>query len=173
MTTHPQDALRLPTGGELIFTPCPGTQGASLEESLAQLREAGAQAVITLTPADELARLEVAALPEAVAAAGLGWFHLPLEDDAAPGRDFEQAWTAERDAILSLVSGHGSVAIHCRGGSGRTGLMAALILRAMGTDGASADAQVKGLRPRALTLPAHTDYLAAVDGRTPAQEPTQ
>jgi protein-tyrosine phosphatase len=172
MTTHPHDALELPTGASLILTPCPGTQGASLADSVADLRRAGADAVITLTPADELARLDVAALPEAVAAAGLDWFHLPLEDDAAPGADFEQAWSAERDAILSLVSGHGTIAIHCRGGSGRTGFMAALILRAMGTDAASADAQVKDLRPRALTLPAHTDYLAAWDGRNPAQEPT-
>ena len=173
MTAHPYDALPLADGGKLIFTPCPGTKGVGLAESLAQLRQAGADAVISMTPSDELARLEVAALPEAVAAAGMRWFHCPVEDDAAPGPDFEKAWAANRDAVLALVFQQGSIAIHCRGGSGRTGLMAALILREMGMDGARADAVVKGLRPKALTLQAHTDYLAARDGGYPKQEPSQ
>jgi protein-tyrosine phosphatase len=173
MTTHPHDALPLTDGGRLIFTPCPGTKGVGLAESLAQLRQAGAEAVISMTPSDELARLEVAALPAAAAEAGLRWFHCPVEDDAAPGPDFEQAWAAHRDAVLALVSQQGSIAIHCRGGSGRTGFMAALILREIGMDGARADALVKGLRPNALTLPAHTDYLAARDGRYPKQEQSQ
>lgn len=164
------DALPLAQGARLLFTPCPGTKGVGLAESLSQLRGAGADAVISMTPSDELARLEVAALPEAVAGAGMGWLHLPVEDDAAPGPAFEQAWAANRDALMALVSRGGGLAIHCRGGSGRTGFMAALILRAMGMDGARADALVKGLRPNALTLPAHADYLAARDGRYPEQE---
>ena len=45
-----------------------------------------------------------------------------------------------------------------------------MILREMGMDGADADALVRRLRPKALTLPAHTDYLAARDGRHPEQE---
>lgn len=164
MTTHPYDALPLADGGNLIFTPCPGTKGADLAESLAQLRQAGADAVISMTPSDELEKLEVAALPAAVAQAGMHWFHFPVEDDAAPGPAFEDAWAANRDAVMALLSRQGSIAIHCRGGSGRTGFMAALILRETGMEGERADTLVKGLRPNALTLPAHTDYLAARDG---------
>jgi len=69
MTLHPHDALALPDGGKLILTPCPGTKGAALAESIAQLREADADAVISMTPSDELNRLGVSALPEAVARA--------------------------------------------------------------------------------------------------------
>jgi protein-tyrosine phosphatase len=130
----------------------------------------GTDAVISMTPSDELAKLEVAALPDAVAAAGMRWFHCPFEDDAGPGPAFEQAWAANRDAVMAIVSQQGSIAIHCRGGSGRTGFMAALILRAAGMNGPRADTQVLRLRPRALTLPAHTDYLAARDGQQPQQE---
>jgi protein-tyrosine phosphatase len=126
-----------------------------------------------MTPSDELSKLEVAVLPEAVAAAGMRWFHCPVEDDAAPGPAFEQAWAANRDAVMTLVSRQGSIAIHCRGGSGRTGFMAALILREMGMDGTRADILVKRLRPKALTLPAHTDYLAVRDGRQPSPEQEQ
>jgi protein-tyrosine phosphatase len=170
MTTHPYDALLLPDGGKLIFTPCPGTKGVGLAAAVEQLHQAGAHAVISMTPSDELAKLDVPALPEAVARADMRWFQFPIEDDAAPGPDFEQAWTAYRDAVMSLVSRHSGIAIHCRGGSGRTGFMAALILREMGMDGTRADALVKGLRPNALKLPAHTDYLAARDDHHSQQE---
>lgn len=149
-------------------TPAAGLKGVELAESLAQLRATGADAVISMTPADELGRLEVAALPEAVADAGMRWFHFPIEDDAAPGPAFEQAWSAHRDMVVTLLSGPGSLAIHCRGDSGRTGLMAALILRELGMDGAQADAQVLRLRPASLALPVHPDYLAAHDGRNAA-----
>lgn len=170
MAAHPYDALPLADGGKLIFTPCPGTKGVGLAESLAQLRQAGADAVISMTPSDELARLAVPALPEAVVASGMRWFHFPVQDDAAPGPAFEQAWAAHRDAMMTLLSQQGSIAIHCRGGSGRTGFMAALILRETGMDGAQADTQVLRLRPKALALPAHTDYLAFRDGRDREQE---
>jgi protein-tyrosine phosphatase len=173
MTAHPYDVLPLADGGRLILTPCPGTKGAGLAESLGQLRRAGADAVLSMTPREELAKLEVAGLPEAVVAAGMRWFHFLVEDDAAPGPAFEQAWAANRDAVKALVSQRGSVAIHCRGGSGRTGLMAALILREMGMDAARADAQVVQLRPKALQLPEHTDYLAARDARDPSQDQSQ
>jgi protein-tyrosine phosphatase len=173
MTTHPYDVLPLPGGGKLILTPCPGIKGVGLAESVEQLRQAGADAVISMTPSDELAKLGVSALPEAVAQAGMCWFHFPVEDDAAPGPAFEQASAANRHAVMSRVSQHSGIAIHCRGGSGRTGFMAALILREMGIDGARADALVKGLRPKALTLPAHTDYLDARDAQHSQQEQSQ
>jgi protein-tyrosine phosphatase len=74
---------------------------------------------------------------------------------------------------MSLVSRASGIAIHCRGGSGRTGFMAALILREMGVDGTQADALVKGLRPNALTLPVHTNYLAVRDGHPSQKELSQ
>ena len=85
MSLHPFDKLPLSTGGALIFTPCPGTKGASLSDSLAQLKAAGAEAVITLMPNDEMVRNGVADLPDACRSTQLQWFHFPIEDDASPG----------------------------------------------------------------------------------------
>lgn len=92
--------------------------------------------VLSMTPSDELATLGVADLPTAVADAGLRWLHLPIEDDAAPGPAFEQAWATARHQVMALLSSHSGIVIHCRGGSGRTGFMAALILREMGIESA-------------------------------------
>lgn len=160
MSTHPCDVLTLPDQGRLIFTPCPGTKGVGLASSISQLHQAGADAVVTMMTDEELARFEVTSLPDVVRQRGMAWFHFPVEDDAAPGQAFEQSWQTHKSQVLSLIGQGRCVAIHCRGGSGRTGLMAAVILRELGLDEARATALVKGLRPNSLKLPAHTEYLA-------------
>ena len=173
LATHPFDVLPLPTNGRLIFTPCPGTKGVALQASIDQLKHAGAAAVITMMPDDELQEIGVVELPDSVNRTGMQWFQLPVEDDAAPTETFQQCWQENRSQIRTLLDSGETIAVHCRGGSGRTGFMVALILREMGMDGAQADALVKSLRPKALTLPAHTDYLAARDGQPSQQETSQ
>ncbi len=165
MSSHPFDKLPLSGGGTLVFTPCPGTKGVDLRESLAQLAQAGAAAVITLMPKDEMARNQVSDLPQACADAGLQWFHLPIVDDTAPEQGFREAWAEAREAVFGVLEGEEAVAIHCKGGSGRTGLMAAIIMLERGTPQSDVVAGVKGLRPRSLTLAVHADYLAETYGK--------
>ena len=157
--SHPYDKLTLASGATLIFTPCPGTKDTSLEEAVTTLKAAGAQALITLMPEDELAKFAAESLPGACATAGLQWFHLPVEDDHAPDERFATAFAAQKQALLSLLEGQGTLAIHCRGGSGRTGFMAAILLLESGMDRDEVVRQVQGLRPHALKMPVHTDYL--------------
>jgi protein-tyrosine phosphatase len=147
-------------GGALIFTPCPGTKGASLSDSLTQLKAAGAEAVITLMPNGEMVRNGVAALPDVCRSTQLQWFHFPIEDDASPGEAFRQAWEAGKGRVFEILDQSGTVAIHCKGGSGRTGLMAAMILCERGMHHDQIRDQVTSLRPSALKLTAHKNYLA-------------
>ncbi|WP_369161917.1 dual specificity protein phosphatase family protein [Candidatus Thiodiazotropha sp. LNASS1] len=161
MSTHPYDILALPKQGRLIFTPCPGTKCVDLTTSVSELHQAGADAIVTMMTNEELANFEVSSLPDVVRQNGMTWFHFPVEDDAAPAEDFEQSWQASKPDVLALIEQGKCVAIHCRGGSGRTGFMAAVIMREMGMDQAQATDMVKGLRPNSLKLPAHIEYLAA------------
>jgi protein-tyrosine phosphatase len=163
MNTHPADLLPLDLeGGGLILTPCPGTKGVPPGPALEQLKGAGADAVITLMPEDEMASNAVADLGELCAAAGLQWFHLPIADDHPPANDFAAAWQAQRSAVHQLLDTGGKTAIHCKGGSGRTGLMAAQILIERGRSKDEARAAVKALRPNALSLAVHQDYLSGL-----------
>lgn len=159
MQTHPYDILSLAEGGKLIFTPCPGTKGVALEESISQLKQAGASAVISLTPQTEMARLEVEALPEACNNQGVIWFHLPVEDDSAPAAEFGQGWARDRQKIQEILDQDGALAIHCKGGSGRTGLMAAIILLERGVALEQVIPMVQGLRPKSLRLQPHVEFL--------------
>ncbi|SEH58333.1 Dual specificity phosphatase, catalytic domain [Rheinheimera pacifica] len=158
---HPFDILTLSTG-QLIFTPCPGTKGVSLTNSIAQLKAAGAAAIITMMPQQELTQNNVDNLGAICSELGLQWFQLPVEDDCAPQQPFEQAFAAHKAAILALLQNGNTVAIHCKGGSGRTGLMAAILMTQLGYSKADATAQVQSLRPKALGLAVHQAYFAAL-----------
>lgn len=163
MTRHPADLLPLnPTGAGLLLTPCPGTKGVPAATALDQLRAAGAEAVMTLMPEAELASHGVADLAQLCAQRGLRWFHLPIEDDHAPEQAFAQAWGSQGAEVHRLLDEGRVIAVHCKGGSGRTGLMAAQILLQRGWSKDAATAAVKGLRPHALGLAVHQEYLAGL-----------
>lgn len=164
--SHPYDLLPLDaqsTAG-LIFTPCPGTKGTSIAEALDTLQQAGAAAVISLNPIAELENLQVANLGAEVHVKGLLWLHCPIEDDHAPQDDFVRAWQHAGPQVHQLLNDGKTVAIHCKGGSGRTGLLAAQILLERGESKAQVKSKVQALRPYALTLPPHVEYFAQLAG---------
>lgn len=158
--SHPFDCLPIDqtSRASLMFTPCPGTKGESLQESLETLKNAGATALITLMPASELITHQAQALGEYCQATGLAWFHCPIEDDHAPQADFAEAWQLVGPIVHQMLSAGKIVAIHCKGGSGRTGLMASQILVERGQDKLSVKSKIQTLRPYALTLAPHLAY---------------
>lgn len=159
MKSHPFDRLPLPNGGTFIFTPCPGTQSESLNESLSTLKNAGASAVITMLSDEELAYLNVPLLGEGVTTQGMGWFQLPVVDDCAPEAAFFRAYAQHKTALLSLVNQASTLVIHCRSGTGRTGLMAAMLLLDSGMAWKDVKPLIQSVRPKALTLEPHLDFL--------------
>lgn len=159
---HPFDELPVNPGtsatAALIFTPCPGSKGVDLKTSLQQLKAAGAKAVISLTPDEEMTELHVKDLPALCRELDLAWFHCPIGDDQAPGLAFAEGWQQGSALVHQVLRQGGKVAIHCKGGSGRTGLMAAKILLELGLDKIYVKQRVQALRPYALTLKPHLDY---------------
>ncbi|OXY80615.1 tyrosine-protein phosphatase [Oceanimonas doudoroffii] len=150
----------LPVGqGTLLLTPCPGTQGVDLNESLLQLKAGGASAIITLMSATELNEAGLPDFASAVQSAGLDWFHLPVPDDDLPGDDFDHAWQACSAELLQRLAAGEALALHCKGGSGRTGLVAAKLMVAAGYDAKEAVAAIQVLRPKAFSHPAQRAYI--------------
>lgn len=159
---HPFDELVINPGttatAALIFTPCPGSKGVDLKTSLQQLKTAGAKALLSLTPDEEMMELAVTDLPSLCRELDLAWFHCPIADDQAPGLAFAEGWQQAKALVHHILRQGGKVAIHCKGGSGRTGLVAAKILLELGLDKIEVKQRVQALRPYALTLQPHLDY---------------
>ncbi|MBQ4810214.1 dual specificity protein phosphatase family protein [Pseudoalteromonas luteoviolacea] len=153
MQTHPFDKLTLDNGTTFIFTPCPGTKEVALEASVRHLQEAGAQAIVTLMYDTEMQKHNAEDLPTACEKLGVQWFQLPLPDDDAPNVDFTQAYNANIAAIMSILEQKGTLAVHCKGGSGRTGLVIGLLMKQLGYENEQIIKQVQQIRPKALKHP--------------------
>jgi protein-tyrosine phosphatase len=155
---HPFDILPLENGSQLIFTPCPGTKGASLVESISTLKTAGTDMLITLMFDDEMEANNASTLPLECKKMEIDWIQLPILDDAAPNQNFESQWNVHKAKILALLNNQGTIAVHCKGGSGRTGLVIGLILLALGWPGEKVMEEVQKLRPNALKNPVQLEY---------------
>lgn len=158
MTDHPYDELLLDNGAKLIFTPCPGTKKASLDDSVKTLKLAGAQAIISIMYDKEMAANNAQQLPAICLANQMTWLQWPVSDEAGPNDEFKEAYQASIGHVLEIIQHGGSVAVHCKGGSGRTGLAIALILKALGMTEHKIIEQVQVLRPKALTHPVQLAY---------------
>ncbi|MNM55721.1 Dual specificity phosphatase, catalytic domain [compost metagenome] len=158
--SHPYSLKSLPHApGVLIFSPCPGTQNSTLAESLDTLKQAGAVVLVTLMSDAELRENGVDQLGAEAKRHGLEWFQLPIEDDQAPDESFEMRLDEIRLQLDAVLASNGGLAIHCKGGSGRTGLFAARLLIESGMPRSEAIKWVQELRPRAIQKPAHIDYI--------------
>ena len=157
MQSHPFDILQLETGA-FIFTPCPGTKGVGLSQSVADLKAAGAKAIITLMYDEELVKNGAQQLTIECEQAGLSWFQLPILDDDAPNEAFSLAFNKHLKDILAIIKSGGSVAVHCKGGSGRTGLVIGLLMHELGYAKNDIVTQVQAIRPKSLHNPVQRSY---------------
>eukprot|EP00930_Biecheleria_cincta_P060296 TRINITY_DN45973_c0_g1_i1.p1 TRINITY_DN45973_c0_g1~~TRINITY_DN45973_c0_g1_i1.p1 ORF type:complete len:259 (-),score=32.08 TRINITY_DN45973_c0_g1_i1:119-895(-) len=142
-------------GAKIAITPCPGNtlRGRNLKENLDQLGSWGAQAIVTLIEDREIKSLGVENIQPEVERRGMKWFHCPIGDFGSPGKRFEEIWvkrTAGKQVREILRTG-GKVVVHCRGGIGRAGTIAARLLVELGVAGPSqAVVRVRRARPGAV-----------------------
>jgi ADP-ribosyl-[dinitrogen reductase] hydrolase len=177
LRTSTTDPIQIPTllaaSGRIGISFCPGKQGPALAgftwkrdlaTDLDAVRGWGAAAVVSLIEKHEMELLGVADLENAVAVRGMEWFHLPIPDVTAPGEAFEQRWHTAGARLRRLLTDGESVFIHCRGGLGRAGTVAARLLIELGiTDADAAIVKVREVRPGAIETRAQEDHLRAIE----------
>jgi len=163
--THPLRIAEVPAApgaGRIGITFCPGKHDAAaatgawardLRTDLDAITAWGARAVLTLVEPAELVALKVPDLGAAVRARGLFWWHLPIPDYSVPGPAFERAWAETGPEIRALLRSGADVVIHCKGGLGRAGMIAARLLAEMGTPALEAIRAVRRARPGAIETP--------------------
>lgn len=160
--SHPLRIATLPLlQGRLGITLCPGkkqqaavsgTWDRDLDIDLAAIRAWGATQLVTLIEDHEFDELDVRALPERALAHGLSWHHMPIQDQCAPDAGFEPLWQKALPILeAALQSGQG-VVVHCKGGLGRAGTVAARLLLELSPELGVSDAMqaVRNVRPGAI-----------------------
>lgn len=159
MTNHPFETLILANGAKLMFTPCPGTQSVSLDKSMSQLKEQGVSMLLTLMFDKEMVENDVIKIPQLCKTLKIEWLQLPIVDDEAPQEAFEQQWLNNKALILNEINNQGVIAVHCKGGTGRTGTVISLILLQLGWSVDKIKQEVQALKPKALRIQKQIDYL--------------
>lgn len=160
-STHPLQigAVDVPGGGRLGITFAPGKRDPSsprgpwardLGTDLDAIMEWGAQSLVTLIESHEFDLLGIPTLGEEAVRRGLDWLHLPIRDVSIPGPEFEVTWPAHRAKLRKRLAAAGSLVIHCRGGLGRAGMVAARLLVESGVEAEAAIVSVRLVRPGAI-----------------------
>ena len=125
-----------PKGGILGLTTCPGKKDPSrdwdrdLATDIQAIAHWGASAVVTLIEDHEFTLLGIEELGDEVVLAGLHWWHLPIRDVDVPDARFEAQWQEVTRELHERLAQGERILIHCRGGLGRTGLLAGAFGRA-------------------------------------------
>ncbi len=163
--THPLQIAEVrasPAYGRIGITFCPGKHDrvavtGAWERDLAMDLDAiaawGARLVLTLVEPAELVMLKVPNLGQAVQHRGMQWRHLPIADYSVPDAAFEQQWVAQGTEIRALLRNGADVLVHCKGGLGRAGMMAARLLVELGMNPEDAIHAVRRVRQGAIETP--------------------
>lgn len=157
------DARVAPGRIGLTVLPGRGDWRRHLPDDLASLRSDGVDAILTLVPTAELEAYGVPELVPSARAAGFDHLHLPLADQGAASTD-------EMARAIAWLDGHvdaGRTAlVHCVGGLGRSGMVAACWLRSRGAGYDDALQIVRDARgPRAVETAIQEALVAAWPAR--------
>jgi len=144
------DAALLEGDGSLGLTIQPGRvdRGRDLAEDLATLARKEVDVVVSLLTRAEMAAVGVPDYLTRIEEAGFDVLHSPMPDQGVPTREEARRLI---DRIETALGEARHVVLHCLGGLGRSGLIAACLLRNRGLSADDALAAVRQARgPRAV-----------------------
>ncbi|WP_020587543.1 cyclin-dependent kinase inhibitor 3 family protein [Desulfobacter curvatus] len=160
--SHPLQIAEVQAGtdcGKIGITFCPGKHdrfavtgiwARNLDIDLDIIKDWGASLVLTLLETTEMVELKVPALGEEIQHWGMTWVHLPIADYSVPDDEFEQNWIVYGKEIRHRLCQGENILIHCKGGLGRAGMIAARLLVELGTEPEKAIRMVRRVRSGAI-----------------------
>jgi protein-tyrosine phosphatase len=155
--------------GRIGLTIAPGTKdlwgswGRDLDTDLRRLRvHFEADLLVSLMEAHEYRALGIRDLVMRATAHGIAVRRFPIRDVDAPPASAMRRFLTLIAAILDEVRAGKTVVIHCRGGLGRSGLVAAACLVALGHEPVDAIRRVRSARPGAVEAAVQERWVEAV-----------
>lgn len=169
--THPLRIAEVSAGpglGKVGLTFCPGKKqpGAATGQwdrdiglDLDVIAQWGAAAVVTLVEKHEMERLGVTGLKAEVEARHMEWHHYPMADGGIPNATNAGSWSVIGEDCRAALRDGFNVLVHCKGGLGRAGTMAAVLLTELGMFCERAVELVREARPGAIENQAQEVYV--------------
>lgn len=138
-----------------------GSWARDLNLDLASVKAWGASRLLSLLEPWEFEELQIPALPEAAQSHGITWTGLPITDGAAPDERLLSQWPALSKLLTQELLDGARVVVHCKGGLGRAGTVASMLLLETGTvdDASEAMRVVRAVRPGAIETPEQEAFL--------------
>lgn len=138
----------LPVGqGTLALCPLPGRLG-DFPGDMAQILRFAPDLILSLTQDAERSALGAATLPDQITWAGIVWHPFPIPDFGIPPADAD--WSAAANAATKILAKGGRVLVHCRGGLGRSGMVALRLMIEHGEAPDDALTRLRAVRPGAV-----------------------
>ena len=135
------DNAELGVPGNLGMTIAPGMKDDArggrwerdLDADLRRLKEAyNTDVLVSLMEQEEYERFGIADLTQRTEAFGIEVLHFPITDVSTPRQSQTDEYATLVQTIIDRLARGETVVIHCRGGLGRTGTVAATVLVALG-----------------------------------------
>lgn len=149
--------VRVPAPGGGMIALCPLPQTFELDE----LKWWRARALVTLAEQRELQFFGAKDLGKQAEKLGMQWHHLPIPDMGIPDGTFEVLWSVAAPQLHKILRVGGRIAVHCRAGMGRTGMIAARLLVEMGETPEAAMSAVRKAKPGAIETDEQEAYVRA------------
>jgi protein-tyrosine phosphatase len=135
--------------------------GSKLAGEMRELAAAGVTVCVSLLTDAEMTELDLTGESGAAQAAGIEFRRLPTEDFGTPERGALLAMAADLAARLRRGDG---VVVHCRGGIGRSSILAAAVMIAEGSPSAGALERISAARGHQVPeTAAQREYVASLD----------
>ncbi|WP_424831602.1 protein-tyrosine phosphatase family protein [Ruegeria sp.] len=136
-------------GGTLALSPLPG-RGGGYAADLKMVRNWKPDIVLSMTTEAEFAQEGAGSFGKDLAALGVDWVHLPIQDFGTPPADIRRRWSEVSETVRKTLSRGGRALVHCRGGCGRSGMIVLRLMIECGEDSEAALARLRAIRPCAV-----------------------
>lgn len=151
-------------GGTLALAPLPGASG-DYARDMVHLRDWKPAFVVTMVTSAEIAECEAFTLGPDLYEAGTRWISLPVQDLGRPGPEECADWRDASAMMRAALGGGGRVMVHCKGGHGRSGMVALRLMVETGEDPDAALARLRAVRPGAVETDAQMAWARRGAGR--------
>ena len=167
------DFIQTPLGGAIGLTHCPGRRSLdatgkqwdrNLAQDIAALKDQDIAAVVSLLAKQELLHHGAENMEALLSQSEIDWHQFPISDFGIPSAEVTKRWAEALPQLLQYLQEGQKVVIHCAAGYGRTGMMTAALLVAMGVDAEQAIALVRAARPGTIETPDQETFIRGLQG---------